>query len=32
MYFSAISVYIYLCNFASGWGPTPWAINSEIYP
>lgn len=29
---SLVSLILYICFFAPGMGPIPWAINSEIYP
>ena len=31
-WFSAISLFIYMIGFSIGMGPTPWTVNSEIYP
>ena len=31
-WFAAAGLFLYLMSFAVGMGPTPWTVNSEIYP
>ena len=31
-WFAASGIFLYLLSFSIGMGPTPWTINSEIYP
>ena len=31
-WFAAGGLFLYLLSFAVGMGPTPWTVNSEIYP
>ncbi len=31
-WFAAGGLFLYLLSFSIGMGPTPWTVNSEIYP
>mmetsp|Transcript_14418 Transcript_14418/g.14382 ORF Transcript_14418/g.14382 Transcript_14418/m.14382 type:complete len:81 (+) Transcript_14418:828-1070(+) len=31
-WFAASGIFLYLLAFSIGMGPTPWTVNSEIYP